>query len=123
MWAKIGHDIVWGSNAVKLLGVTIDNHLKFCNQVPNSRSKANRTKEKFLSSQNRHTLFKTFIESSFKYCPFVWMFHGRQTNNKIIKLHEKTLRVAYNDTATTFIDLLMDSSFTIHYQNIQSLAI
>ena len=51
------------------------------------------------------------------------MFHGRQINNKINKLHERALRIIYNDSVTSFEDLLIkDNSFTIHHQNIQSLA-
>ena len=29
IWAKIGTDLIWESDSVKLLGITIDNHLKF----------------------------------------------------------------------------------------------
>ena len=29
IWAKIGTVLIWKSNSVKLLGITIDNHLKF----------------------------------------------------------------------------------------------
>ena len=29
MWAKIGDNQIWGSRTVKLLGITIDNELKF----------------------------------------------------------------------------------------------
>ena len=52
------------------------------------------------------------------------MFHGRQTNDKINKLHERALRIVYNNTITSFEELLVkNKSFTIHHQNIQSLAI
>ena len=52
------------------------------------------------------------------------MFHGRQINDKINKLHERALRIVYNDTVTSFENLLIkDKSFTIHHQNIQLLAI
>ena len=52
------------------------------------------------------------------------MFHGRQINDKTNKLHERALRVVYNDTITSFEELLVkDKTFTIHHQNIQSLAI
>ena len=48
-----------------------------------------------------------------------WMFHGTQINNKINKLHERAPRVVYNDTITTFEELLLkDKTFTIHHQNI-----
>ena len=129
IWAKLDQDIIWETNTVKLLGVTIDNNLKFDSHIANICSKANRKLSaltrvaKFLSFQKRRILFKAFIESQFKYCPLVWMFHGRQINNKINKLHERALRIVYNDSVTSFEDLLIkDNSFTIHHQNIQSLA-
>ena len=55
------------------------------------------------------------------------MFHGRQHNYKINKVHERDrihLRIVYNDTITSFEELLVrDKAFTIRHQNIQSLAI
>ena len=42
MWAKLDRDIVWESNDVKLLGITLDNSLKFDKHVSNIFSKANR---------------------------------------------------------------------------------
>ena len=42
MWAKLDEDIVWGSNDVELLGVTIDNNLRFDKHVSNICLKANR---------------------------------------------------------------------------------
>ena len=83
IWAKLDRDIAWESNDVKLLGITLDNNLKFDKHVSNLFSKANRqlsalTKvPKFLPFKKRRILFKAFIESQFKYWPLVWMFHGR----------------------------------------------
>ena len=52
------------------------------------------------------------------------VFHGRQINDKINRLYERALRIVYNDTITFFEELLVkDKTFTIHHQNIQSLAI
>ena len=52
------------------------------------------------------------------------MFHGRQINDKINKLHERALRIVYNGTLRSFENLLIkDKSLTIHHQNIQSLMI
>ena len=126
MWAKLDRDIVWESNDVKLLGITLDNNLKFGKHVYNIRSKANKKLSsltrvaKFLPFKKRRILFKAFIESQFKYCPLVWMFHGRQTNDKTNKLHERALRLVYNNTITSFEELLVkNKTFTIHHQNIQ----
>ena len=42
VWAKVGTDLIWESNSVKLLGITIDNHLKFDKHISLSCAKANR---------------------------------------------------------------------------------
>ena len=67
---------------------------------------------------------KAFINSQFGYCPLVWIFHSRTLNNRINKIHERALRLVYNDKVSTFEDLLIkDKSFTVHEKNIQALAI
>ena len=132
MWAKLDRDIVWESDDVKLLGIALDNNLIFYKQVLNICSKANNKRSQETKPQQefpsffhlrKDILFKAFIELQFKYCPLVWMFHGRQIN-KINKLHERALRIVYNDTIMSFEELLVkDKTFTTHYQNTQSLAI
>ena len=108
MWAKLDRDIVWESNDVKPLRTTLNSNLKFDKHVPNICSRTNRKLSaltrvaKFLPFKKRRILFKTFIESLFKYCPLAWMFQGRQINDKISKLHAKALRTVYNDTITSF---------------------
>ena len=130
MWAKLDGGIVWESNDVELLEVTIDNNLRFDKHVSNICLKANRKLSaltrvaKFVPFKKRRILFKAFIESQFKYCPLEWMFYRSQINGKINKLHERALRTVYNDTVTSFENLLIkDKSFMIHHQNIQLLAI
>ena len=52
------------------------------------------------------------------------MCHSRALNNKINRLHERCLRIIYNDKTSTFKELLeKDNSVSIHYRNIQALAI
>ena len=52
------------------------------------------------------------------------MFHSRMLNNRINKIHERTLRIVYNDDQSPFNELLnRDNSFTIHKRNVQTLAI
>ena len=40
---------------------------------------------------------KAFIKSQFQYCPLVRIFIGRQENIKKNPLHEKALRIVYNN--------------------------
>ena len=79
---------------------------------------------KYLDFNKVRLLFKSFFESQFKYCPLTWRFYSRKTNNRINKLHERALRLAYSDYKSRFEDLLTkDGSFSVHHYNIQILAI
>ena len=60
----------------------------------------------YLSLERRRTLMKAFIESQFAYCPLMWMFCQRSSNTRINRLHERALRIVYNDNESTFEDLL-----------------
>ena len=67
---------------------------------------------------------KMFIESQFSYCPLIWMFCSRTLNKRINFIHERALRIVYNDYVNSFDFLLRkDNSVNIHHRNIQKLAI
>ena len=52
------------------------------------------------------------------------MCHNRTINNKINRLHERCLRLIYNDKISSFESFLeRDSSVTIYHRNIRLLAI
>ena len=52
------------------------------------------------------------------------MCHSRKNNNKIIRLHERYLRIIYNDNQSSFNALLeKDGSVSIHKMNIKILTI
>ena len=51
------------------------------------------------------------------------MFCSRKSNSKIKRLHERALRIVYNDYERTYEELFSrDNSFSIHDQNIHCLA-
>ena len=53
----------------------------------------------------------------------VWMFHSRKVNSRVNKLHERALRIMYQDYASSFTELFeKDNSIIIHNRNIQLLA-
>ena len=67
---------------------------------------------------------KPFIQAKFGYCPLVWMFSDRILNRKINHLRERSLRIVYRCSISSFHELLQkDHSLTIRHRNIQSLAI
>ena len=92
-WANIGNDRIWESNYVKLLGINIDRSFKSDFPMLKVFRKANRKLTidirmfKFLAFAKRRVLNKAYFESQFKHCPLVWIFHGRQGNNKINRPH------------------------------------
>ena len=98
IWAKIDTDLIWESNSVKPIGITIDNHLKFDKHVSLLCAKANRKLSGlarisyYLTFHQKRTSIKAFFESQFRYCSLTWMFHSRKSNNKINLLHERALR-------------------------------
>ena len=63
VWENLGKDLIWESNDVKLLGITIDRDLKFDKHVLKLCSKANQKLSalskmaKSLSFNKRRTLF------------------------------------------------------------------
>ena len=113
-----------------LLGIPNEKDLKFDNYV-NSLCKKPRQKlnalprlAPYMNVEKRRIIMKAFIESQFGYCPLVWMFHSRGINNKINRIHERALRITYNNKSSSFQDLLdKDNSVTIHHRNIRTLAI
>ena len=114
---------------VKLLGVTVDNKFSFesylnlvCKKVSRKLHALDRVPT-FISKKELRVIMKAFIMSQFSYCPVVWMCHGRTLNNKINKLHERALRLVYDDRQSTFEELLnIDKSVTIYHRNLQVLA-
>ena len=130
MFANIGESRIWEKGQQKLLGVTIDKNLKFKEHILNQCKKAGKKLSvlgrvcHILNLERRRSLMKAFIESQFGYCPLVWMFCGRQENNRINHLHERALRIVYNDYKSTFENLLeLDNSLFIHHRNIRLLSI
>ena len=83
---RVVPDKIWEGHSIKLFGVSIDNEMKFDKHVLNINKKANSKfsalsrMTKFMIFQKKRTLYKTFVESQFKYCPLTWMFHICKTN-------------------------------------------
>ena len=60
----------------------------------------------------------------FLHSSLVYIFHNRTSNNKINLLHEKCLRIAYNDNKPSFQELLdKDKGVTIHVKNVRVLPV
>ena len=127
---KLSNETLHNEPSVELLGIHIDEELKFNTHVSKlykmgcQKFHALARISRYISKDKLRILMKTFIISQFNYCPLIWMFHSRTLNNKINKLHERALRLVYDDKDLTFQELLdLDGSVTIHQRNLQKLAI
>ena len=112
-----------------LLGITIDSNLTFENHINSICKKASQRLNAlariapYMNAQKRRAIMKSFVTSQFSYCPLIWMFHNRRLNNKINSIHETALRMTYQDSASTFEELLnKDNSVSTHHRYLQVLA-
>ena len=70
----------------------------------------------------KRSIMNALILSQFSYCPLILMFQSRKLNHRINKIHERALRIVYNDHQFTFEEFVeRDNSFTIHGRNLQKL--
>ena len=121
---------IGNSHCEKLLGVKIDVNLNFNEHISDLCKKASGKISAlariapFMSIEKRKVVMNAFCTTQFSYCPLVWMCHSRANNSKINMLHERCLRIIYNDKQSSFTELLnKDSSVSIHIKKIQKLAI
>ena len=127
---QVANTTIENSKSQKLLGVVLDNKLRFDKHVKNICQKANRKLNvlsrltNYMDLPKKRLLLNAFFKAQFNYCPIVWMFHSRSLNKEINRLHERCLRIIYNDKHSSFDELLeKDNSVSIHHNNIHSLAI
>ena len=84
---------------VKILGIEIDNQLRFNKHVKTLCDKTNRKISAFrrlnmyLSREQAMKLGSTVRISSFNYCPLVWMFCGKEANHKINRTHKPIFKL------------------------------
>ena len=116
------------SNEEKILGVTIDRNLTFHQHIKKMCHKAGQklsallTLSPYLDTSKRKIIYTTMVKSQLNYCPLVWMFCPRRSNNLINKVQERALRITYNDQLTNVKSLLLNHiEITIHQRNLQVL--
>ena len=122
--ANIDGNVTESEESQVLLRITIDSNLSFKTHINNLCKKASAKLNAlarisgYMNLPKRRMIMKSFITSQFGYCPLIWMFHSRALNNKINSIHERALRITYNDSKSTFEELLSkDNSVSIHHRN------
>ena len=106
---------ITSSTKEKLLDLSFENHVSSLCKKASQKLHALTRIVNYMNLSKRKALMKTFVISQFNYCPLVWMFHSRKLNHRINSIHERALRVTYQDYQSTFLQLLQkDNSVTIH---------
>ena len=106
--ANVDGSIIKSSQKEILHGINLDSELKSEDHVNFMCKKASQKLyalariAPFMDLKQRRNIMKAFVESQFGYCPLIWMFHSRGLNNKITRIHERTLRMTYKDKSSTF---------------------
>ena len=125
----VNRQIVKEEEKMKMLGVTIGNQLKFNDHIKivckEAAKKVNALARiaPYLKEDKRKLLMKTFVLTFFNYCSLVWMYCSRKNNKLISNVHERALRIAYNDLSSSFEQLLLkDNTVTIHTRISKQLA-
>jgi len=117
-YIEVGETKIPCESDVKLLGITIDDKLKFdkhidtlCKNAAKQLNVLHRFKNIF-HFKERETLYNTFILSNFNYCPIVWHFCGKGYTKKIEKIQERALRFMFNDKKGSYDSLLERCGYT-----------
>ena len=82
-------------NCEKLLGAKIDTKVTFDDYIEdlckktNSKPDAPRSVTAYMGLAKKKSLMNSLFAIQFNYCPLIWMFHSRSSNNKITHLHER----------------------------------
>ena len=114
----------------KLLGITFyyklqfNKHIEYICQRASQKINALARLAPYMGTTKKRIIMNAFFKSQFNSFPLVWMCCNRSLNTKINRLHERSLRIVYNDKKSNFNELLVkDGSVSIHHQNLQKLAV
>ena len=126
---KAGSSVIKESNEEKVLGVISDRKLNFekhlftvCNKASQKLHALARA-SMYMPKEKTNIVMRAFVISQFSYYPLIWMLHGKGVDSKINRIHERALRIAYQDFTSSFAELLInDNSVSIHQLNLQLLA-
>ena len=89
-------------SSVKLLGIEIDNKLNFekhissiCRKASNQLNEICRL-ETFMGHTEKEAIINTFVHSNFNYGCLIWHFSSKKSQNKVKKIHERSLKFVLN---------------------------
>ena len=105
---------------VELLGVTVDDKLKFKSQIKkicrivSQQIAVLKRMNKLLPLKLREKLYRAFIAPHFNYCAESWHFCSNCLTGKLEKLNERALRFVYQDKISTYETLVVKNGYSTY---------
>ena len=106
--------------SAKCFRIQFDNNLTLEEHVEGMCKKASRKVSavarisSLMRFEQRKRIVNLFITSHFSHYPLVWMFHSRRINNRIDHIHERALKIIYQDYNSSFKELLREDKTKIN---------
>ena len=122
----LNNNEIASSNEEKLLGTLLGSKLNLESHISSLCKKVSAIARinHYLTQDQKLLLLNSVVKSQFSYCPLIWMFTSRYLNNALNSIHERALRLIYNDYELPFDRILENNKQkSIHQKNIESLAI
>ena len=124
---NIKGSITESSNCKKILGIYIDSNFSFeyhinriCRKASQKLHALYRIAKNISDDKNMYAIQIFHNFSIQNYCPIAWMCYGRGLNNKVNNIHERALRIVYQDKKSSFETLLKrEKSTSINIKNLQ----
>ncbi len=109
---SVDNIVIKPTGIIKLLGVSVDSHLKFSQHISDICTKAGRNLNavkrlaRCLPTNVRLLLYKTYISCHFNFCPLVWHFCSQSDTDKLELLQYRALNFVYDDYESDYQVLL-----------------
>ncbi len=95
--------------------VHIDNKLNFKHHISEMTKKTAKQinvlarQTKTINQKGKLMMYNSYIASNFSYCPIIWHFCSTTDAQKLEKLQERALRLIFNDSTSSYVQLCQNS--------------
>ena len=98
--------------SVKLLGIENDNIPNFEKHISNICKKASNQLngisrlQTFMGHKEKEVMINTFAHSNFSHGCLIWHCSSKKSQNKVERIHERSLKFLWNDYLSSYAELL-----------------
>ena len=111
--------VIRSTGCVEVLGVTIDNRLKFSKHIGNICRKSGGQLNallrlsRYVSSESKKLAVNSFIHSNFNYCPLVYHFSTFDSNKKLENIYKRSLCFTHGNNYTGHVSMQVNRLRTL----------